>query len=925
MKTRQCRAKTFSVAGSKTVLFFTACFIFWLYCDGQAQPALPQPSDKTVRLWSLSDGREIGLSQQRLGNVNSLAYSPDGKILAIASGDGTIRLRDIRNGNLLATLEGHTQSVESVAFSPDGYLLVSGGWDGEIRIWDVKSGRTLKKLLGHTGGVLAVAFSPNGKYIASGSVDHTARVWSVERHLALMRFTGHQDEVTAVAFSPNGDTIATGSRDNTVKLWSTQTGLRLGKINLSHKDEVETIAFSPDGKFLASGSRDQTIKLWSLFNGREIMSLTGHTSSVNLIAFSPNGKTLASGSYDRTIKIWDVATGQELKTLTGHDQQITAIAFSPDGKTLASGSALSRSDNPTLHVLAIGINRVLQPEAGDIRDLRFSVKDAQDVTNSLEKLGRTRFERISTKVLVDIEANKENILRALIDMASEAKPQDTFVFFYSGHGTLTGKNQKTGQQEFSLIPYDAVAIKEERMISASLLSTFFIKIEAQHQLIILDTSYGNQGFDSLVARVTEENKSLEGLLQRDLVLLAAGMSYEDTQLKNGVLTSALLAGIKGEAADERGEISSRGLVVYLNEQMTQPPPKPAQFTKFKTFEIGNNFVLGLVTRARANDSRGSQGGGLARFSHPFSEQSKRLNQYALKYSVNYSLAKSILYEGVELRDAIIQPTPPQETRRSPDVIDDTPPQSALQRNGKDYALIIGISDYDNWNKLPNPVIDAEAIEKELKEVYGFETQLLRNPTKSEIVQALLKYRREITYSKDDQLFIFFAGHGYFNEDFQEGYLIAKNSLKVDVDVGGDTFFSHSSLRKVVDNIPCEHIFLVIDACYGGTIDEAIARRGEEPYAEATNPEFIRRKMQYKTRLFVTSGGKVYVPDGRPGQHSPFTRKFLDALRNAGGKDGILTINGLFSYIERVNPEPRKGEWGGNEPGSDFLFIAKKKL
>ena len=81
-------------------------------------------------------------------------------------------------------------------------------------------------------------------------------------------------------------------------------------------------------------------------------------------------------------------------------------------------------------------------------------------------------------------------------------------------------------------------------------------------------------------------------------------------------------------------------------------------------------------------------------------------------------------------------------------------------------------------------------------------------------------------------------------------------------------------------------------------------------------------MKNKTRIYLTSGGKEYVPDGRPGAHSPFARKFLDALRHYGGEDKILTFNEILSYVDKVTPEPTHGEFGNNEPGSDFLFISK---
>ena len=113
---------------------------------------------------------------------------------------------------------------------------------------------------------------------------------------------------------------------------------------------------------------------------------------------------------------------------------------------------------------------------------------------------------------------------------------------------------------------------------------------------------------------------------------------------------------------------------------------------------------------------------------------------------------------------------------------------------------------------------------------------------------------------------------------------------------------------------------LMDVCFGGTFDPVVAARGGADYENVDKNDFIQRKMQYQTRLYLTSGGKEYVPDGRPNQHSPFARKFLAALRGGGGTDGILTYNEILTYTEKVNPEPRAGEFGSNEPGSDFLFI-----
>jgi hypothetical protein len=241
--------------------------------------------------------------------------------------------------------------------------------------------------------------------------------------------------------------------------------------------------------------------------------------------------------------------------------------------------------------------------------------------------------------------------------------------------------------------------------------------------------------------------------------------------------------------------------------------------------------------------------------------------------------------------------------------------------GQNQALLFAINSYDSWPRLTNPIPDARAIAEELRRFYGFSVELIEDATQDQILSTLRRYAAK-RYGENDQLFIFFAGHGQFDEVLGDGYLVAKDS-KFNDEIK-TSYVSHSNLRTIVNNIPCKHIFLVVDACFGGTFDPLIAAnlRGEDEYTEVTRTEFIQRKMRFRTRRFLTSGGKEYVPDGRPGQHSPFVRRLLEAFRSYGGKDGILTINEILQYVEKVKPEPRAGEFGTNEPGSDFIFVAR---
>lgn len=244
----------------------------------------------------------------------------------------------------------------------------------------------------------------------------------------------------------------------------------------------------------------------------------------------------------------------------------------------------------------------------------------------------------------------------------------------------------------------------------------------------------------------------------------------------------------------------------------------------------------------------------------------------------------------------------------------------------DYALVFATDQYDNWPDLVNPVFDTRTITEELRKTYGYKVEMIENATQEQILKKLREYI-EKKYKPLDQLFIFFAGHGNYDATFSEGYLVPREALTKDE--AKTSYLSYNRLRSVVNNIPCEHIFLTMDVCFGGTFDQKLASsRGMDDgggvYSEKSSAEFITQKLAYKTRKFLTSGGKQYVSDGIPGQHSPFAKAFIEALRSKGGNDGILTLSEITPFVERLKVTPRAGEFGDNAPGSDFIFVSRGK-
>ncbi|MFF4034400.1 trypsin-like peptidase domain-containing protein [Streptomyces sviceus] len=339
--------------------------------------------DKTVRLWDVATGKTRATLTGHTDEVVSVAFSPDGRTLATASFDKTVRLWDVATGKTRATLKDKAL-VLSVAFSPDGRTLATASFDKTARLWDVATGKTRATLTGHTDAVFSVAFSPDSHTLATASGDTTVRLWDVAAARTRATLTD-KDQVNTVAFSPDGRTLATASRDHTVRLWD--VAARATRVDLiGHTGEVYSVAFNPDGRTLASaGGTDSTVRLWDVANVTRT-SLSGHTGLVVSVAFSPDGRTLATASTDKTVRLWDVATGKTRGILTGHTDEVVSVAFSPDGRTLATASF---DKTARLWDVATGKTRTtLTGHASTVVSVAFSADGRTLATGSIDKTAR---------------------------------------------------------------------------------------------------------------------------------------------------------------------------------------------------------------------------------------------------------------------------------------------------------------------------------------------------------------------------------------------------------------------------------------------------------------------------------------------------------------------------------------------------------
>jgi WD40 repeat protein len=341
-------------------------------------------------------------AQDVLG-IRSVAFSPNGKRLAATTGEpkqqGSVTLWEVGTRKRLWQ-HAENAGIPTVAFSTDGRTVAIGGYDNTAKLLDAATGE-VKQTLKHPKEVRGVALSPDGKLLATACWDKLVRVWDVATATEKVTCTGHQDRIFAVSFSPDGKLLLSVGGDDGAKLWDAATGME--KRTIKHY-YMPCARFSPDGQWVITGSYDGTTRLWNVETGQARIRFSG-TGGVSQFAFSEPARTLAVCGTGRDIALFDLtlaepaakerervrtllvkldddsydvreATGQELlqvgfaaeaelrraakeaesvevrirarrlrqqmlskprALLRGHTDEVEGIAFSPDGKLLASG------------------------------------------------------------------------------------------------------------------------------------------------------------------------------------------------------------------------------------------------------------------------------------------------------------------------------------------------------------------------------------------------------------------------------------------------------------------------------------------------------------------------------------------------------------------------------------------------------------
>jgi WD40 repeat protein len=610
--------------------------------------------DAVMKIHDLSTGVLETYVEFETSAAYNVMFHPNGNYIISSRLDNSIQLWEIDTKTSIRTFVGHTDNVSSIRLSPDQQSILTASWDGTVRVWNIATALADKKLRGHSGAVHIAIYGNDGKQIYSAGADRVIRVWDVAQSRVVRTFAGHRAEVTSLCFSPDQKMLVSHSVDGVTKFWDLATGNEF--FEHIHFGDKDWMVKSPEGYFNGTDGARQHIHfvdgmktyavdqffddfyrpdlLPKMFQDRGgapdqfkgiqgklqsspppavrlaivpssdaskaelLVRITNNGGGAENLKVFQNGKSLG---IDRTMFQLPPTKGTSVTvqvpvTLVGGNNVFTASVSNRDRvdamampvEVISEQSAKTS----TCYLLAVGINQYKNPRMS----LNYARPDAESFIQAVDK-GGTLYKSVQLHTLYDTEASRANIIRKLDELAAKVNPEDVFIFYYAGHGSMVD-NQFFFIPTESLRLYDLTALKSEA-IEASILQEKLRNIKALKQLIIMDACQSGASVELLATRGAAEEKAIAQLSRSAgiHVMASAGseqFATEFAELGHGLFTFLLIKALEGDAdgSPKDGKVTIYELKSYLDDQVPEMTRKMKGKPQYPyTFSRGQDFPV----------------------------------------------------------------------------------------------------------------------------------------------------------------------------------------------------------------------------------------------------------------------------------------------------------------------------------------------
>ncbi|MBM4342769.1 MAG: caspase family protein [Deltaproteobacteria bacterium] len=555
----------------------------------------------TLEALDMRGGPAVALPETCTACTWVVAMQPGGPLVASKLQEARAAVFDARTGAVQWRMEAHADDLGGLAWSSDGKLLVSSGYDKSVRLWQGATGKPLATWTGHRGWIQPVAFGPRDAVVLSGSGDGTVRLWDVAGKGELCSLMSLDTKDWAVV-DPVGrfDASPGGSKRmqwlvgsefvafEQLKQRYYDPGLLAKVLGLRTDAPREVpvlgdVGLFPSVEFL--GPIDD--------RGRLKVRVTDRGGGIGRIQVFLNGKELLADARGPAFVVRKDGSGtvevalQGLAARRGAPNPVRIVAWNRDGYLSSRGVvALWTPDDlapptpPSLYGIVIGVSQYASPRL----ELGFAAKDAADFARALELGGQRLFGADRTHVTLlttdaeskDGHPTKANIAKAFA-AARTARPEDVLVVYLAGHGAAHRDVYAYATRDAHSLEFADPAVRATAAVTSDELIEWIRAVPAVHQALVLDTCAAGAAAKKMVEKrdvPSDQIRAIETLKDRTgfFVLMGAAadaVSYEASQYGQGLLTYALLQGLRGAALPDTGSIDVARLFGYAADRVPE--------------------------------------------------------------------------------------------------------------------------------------------------------------------------------------------------------------------------------------------------------------------------------------------------------------------------------------------------------------------
>lgn len=554
----------------------------------------------------------------------------------------------------------------------------------------------------------------------------------------------------------------------------------------------------------------------------------------------------------------------------------------------------------------------------------FAASDTRMLGEKLKHSADLHYDMVSDFTITGKHASLENVKKALDSAIYSLGENDVFVFYFSGFARNT---------------YDEGIQLNDGIFKINDLYGYLGQIAAGRQIHIADCNGLNWR-----EWYQRGNISLLANEKRSLVFMGLkNARIEDNKAGHSVLTKSLLTAF--DFAAEDGKITATEWVSKAASYMFENN----ELYAIEMQSYGHDFVVGeqkialrqldtfspqielfgaTMTRGENISLVSTKGVNSGRITDDSKVVFAQANNYNLVLSSNgrFELPKEL----IGVKNIRITAVDEFGNKSQRDFIV-TQTENTSSNEGIRYAYLFASTEYQYWGKLQNPIFDATSISQLLEKNYGYQVKVIPNPSRWEIAEKL-DFIRRFNFKSNDQLMVFFAGHGLYDSVWG-GYYVCPESKMPKDDKYYETYYPQQRIADLLDGCKAKNVFLVMDVCFGGKMFDKHDRheyRSVQDGNEISADEYIKRQLDIPCRQFLTSGGNNYVADGVAGSHSPFASRFIAALEDGATNKEYITASEVMDYLWTMKTVgndkkslPRYGFFGGDKDGEYVLKVTKK--